>query len=137
MYTASCLCGEIQLEIHQNIDKIYVCHCRSCQKAQGAAFAAVAVIDKDQLQIRQGQVALKQFESSAGKHRVFCSQCGSPLWSQRDDLPALLRLRVGIINEVLNIPIYSHAYLAEKANWYMLAESSAYRCDGKYMEPES
>lgn len=47
MYTASCLCGEIQLDIHQNIDKIYVCHCKSCQKAQGAAFAAVAVIEKN------------------------------------------------------------------------------------------
>lgn len=75
-------------------------------------------------------MALKAFESSPGKYRVFCSQCGSPLWSQREDLPELLRLRIGLLNEALDVPIYSHAYLAEKATWYPLVDSTAQHFSG-------
>lgn len=46
MYTASCLCGEIEFNIKQRVDKIFICHCQQCQKAQGSAFVAVAVIER-------------------------------------------------------------------------------------------
>lgn len=36
-YTASCLCNGVQLRINAELEPIMVCHCKQCQKAQGAA----------------------------------------------------------------------------------------------------
>lgn len=45
-YTASCLCNGIQLRINAELEPIMVCHCKQCQKAQGAAFAAITQVQK-------------------------------------------------------------------------------------------
>lgn len=58
MYTASCLCGAIQLKINTEIPKIFVCHCQQCQKTQGSAFVAIAPIHKQDLEILTGQEQL-------------------------------------------------------------------------------
>ncbi|CAB1221782.1 GFA family protein [Acinetobacter bouvetii] len=56
MYKASCLCGGVQIRIKQEIQNIYVCYCKQCQKAQGSAFVAIAPIDLKNLQIYEGQM---------------------------------------------------------------------------------
>jgi hypothetical protein len=117
MYTASCLCGAIQIDIQHEISEINICHCQQCQKAQGGAFAAVAVISKSDLQIKAGLKEIQSYYSSASKKRCFCQICASPLWSERDELPDVIRLRVGLINEPLNVQKLNHAFLDEKSLW--------------------
>lgn len=117
MYSANCLCGAIQLDIQQEIAEINVCHCHQCQKAQGGAFAAITVVSKSNLQIKAGQEHIKSYYSSASKKRCFCQICASPLWSERDELPDVIRLRVGLINESMSVVKVNHAFLDEKASW--------------------
>ena len=45
IYTASCLCNGIQLNINAELNPIMVCHCKQCQK-QRAAFAAITQVQK-------------------------------------------------------------------------------------------
>ncbi|QIO05831.1 GFA family protein [Acinetobacter shaoyimingii] len=118
MYTATCLCGVIHIEINQQIDQIYICHCKACQKAQGGAFVAVTTISTENFQIKFGLEYLAEYYSSLNKKRVFCLKCASPIYSARLDLPEVLRLRVGIIDQPLTAKIYSHAFIDEKAEWY-------------------
>ncbi|EBA01350.1 hypothetical protein MELB17_01190 [Marinobacter sp. ELB17] len=61
---------------------------------------------------------LKSFEASPGKQRVFCSECGSPIYSKKDALPGVLRIRVGLINEPLSSKPVAHCYTGSKANWW-------------------
>lgn len=131
MYTASCLCNGIQLKISQNISKILVCHCKQCQKAQGAAFVAIAPIEIKNLNIIQGKELLSEYYATENKKRVFCSQCASPIYSARLDLPDVIRLRVGIINEDINAKIYSHAFTQYKACWFDLPDDGALIFDEK------
>ncbi len=122
MYTASCLCGGIQLKIHAEIPHVFVCHCQQCQKAQGSAFVAIAPIETKDLEFVKGQQLCSEYYATANKKRVFCKNCGSPLFSARLDLPKVIRLRVGIINEPLKAEIASHAFTDYKAAWFEILD---------------
>lgn len=66
-YTASCLCSGIQLRINTELEPIMVCHCKQCQKAQGAAFTAITQVQKSDLEIVQGENLLQAYFASPNK----------------------------------------------------------------------
>lgn len=118
MYTGSCLCGEITFTISGELDPIQVCHCSQCRKAQGSAFVTNIPVKESEFELTSGINQLKSFESSPGKQRVFCSHCGSPIYSKHVKLPGVIRVRAGTLNEDLKTrPIY-HIYFDSKANWF-------------------
>lgn len=122
MHRGSCLCGKVRYEYSGAIEEISRCHCRQCQKAQGGAFVAVAPVRSHRFSIVEGQSLLKEFRASPGKVRVFCTECGSPLYSARDDLPEVKRLRVGTLDtNVGNVPQY-HAFVDFNPEWYEICD---------------
>lgn len=133
MYTASCLCNGIQIKINQDISKIFVCHCHQCQKAQGSAFVAITPIETQNLKIIQGKELLGEYFSTALKKRIFCKHCASPIFSARIDLPEIVRLRVGIINEPLTAKVYSHAFTKYKACWFNLSDDDTLKFEEKLL----
>jgi hypothetical protein len=117
-YTGSCLCTGVSFRIESELEPIQICHCVQCRKAQGGAFAAVSPVAASAFSFTSGEHLLKSYESSPGKERVFCGHCGSPVFSRRAALPGVLRIRVGLINEPLNVRPASHAYTASRCNWW-------------------
>ena len=117
-YTAQCLCRGISFRIDGELAPIQICHCSQCRHAQGAAFAANIPVDESALHFDSGRELMTEYESTPGKKRAFCKRCGSPIYSRRDNLPGVLRIRAGLINEPLASSIGFHAYVASKANWY-------------------
>lgn len=126
MYTASCLCGGVKIQINQCISEIFVCHCRQCQKGQGSAFVAVATIEKNNMIFLQGEALLGEYFATPNKKRVFCKRCASPIFSARMDLPEIIRLRVGIVDQALDqAKVYSHAFTDFKACWFDLPNDTS------------
>lgn len=121
-YTGSCLCGGVQFEIEGAIPPIQICHCMQCRKAQGTALVTNVPIETKAFTLRQGGELLASYESSPGKVRVFCKQCGSPIFSKRDTLPDVLRIRLGLINEPVDAPLLAHFYTGSKANWWPICD---------------
>ena len=125
MYTASCLCGAVELHLLvDQLNPINVCHCKQCQKAQGGGFAAIIQIELKKLKIVKGQHSLKSYFATEDKKRVFCENCGSPIYSARINLPDIVRLRVGLINEDIDVDICSHAYVNNKAKWDRICDNA-------------
>lgn len=118
MYTGSCLCGGVRFRIDGELAPIQICHCTQCRKAQGTPFATNTPVQAAAFQLQSGAELLRSFESSPGKHRVFCGRCGSPLYSERDTLPGVLRIRAGLINEPLSVKPVAHCHTGSKANWW-------------------
>ena len=56
-------------------------------------------VDQNQFELISGQELLKAYFHTPNKARVFCQQCGSPIYSYRTDLPNIVRLRLGTITE--------------------------------------
>ncbi|MQX51924.1 GFA family protein [Alcanivorax sediminis] len=118
MYTGSCLCGGVAFEIAGELEPIQVCHCQQCRKAQGTALVTNIPVKTEALHWVQGEALLKSFESSPGKKRVFCRECGSPLYSCLDSLPGVVRIRAGLLNEPLKTRPAFHFYVASACNWW-------------------
>jgi hypothetical protein len=123
LYTGSCLCGGVQFQIHGEMEPIQVCHCSQCRKAQGTPFATNTPVARAAFTLVKGAELLKEFESSPGKKRVFCSTCGSPLFSHKDSLPGILRIRAGLINEPLHARPVAHFYTGSKCNWWPINDT--------------
>jgi hypothetical protein len=117
LHQGSCLCGGVRYELDFEPLAIARCHCRLCRKASGSAFVAVAVVPIDALRIVAGEALLKPYESSPGKRRLFCANCGSPIYSEADARPGLLRLRIGLLDTPLATRSGWHAMTAHKAEW--------------------
>ncbi|HEV7914622.1 MAG TPA: GFA family protein [Albitalea sp.] len=122
-HTGSCLCGGVRFCIESELAPIQVCHCSQCRKAQGGPFAAVIPVNVAAFRLLGGEDLLKVYESSPGKQRVFCSHCGSPVYSRRPALPGVLRVRAGLIDEPLHARPASHAYTGSKCSWWPIADA--------------
>ena len=122
MHHGACLCGTIRYEIDGDIGPIVLCHCSDCRKAQGSAFAATTPVKASELRVVSGAHALKAFESSPGKQRCFCSECGSPIFSRLVSRPDVVRLRVGTLDSKVTTTPIAHIYAASKAEWFDIAD---------------
>ncbi|SDE14434.1 Uncharacterized conserved protein [Paracoccus isoporae] len=72
--TGGCQCGAIRYRIDA-LGRSSVCHCRMCQRAFGAFYAALVVANG--LEWTQGTP--RYFTSSNISKRGFCADCGTPL----------------------------------------------------------
>jgi len=81
--TGGCQCGAIRFALSAPPLKVSICHCRMCQKASGAPFAAFADIDRADFAWTRGAPAT--FRSSSIAERDFCGACGTPLSFRRID----------------------------------------------------
>jgi hypothetical protein len=117
-----CLCNGVRYEYDGSIEEISMCHCSLCRKAQGSAYVAVSPIETSRFRIIQGQELLKEFRAVPYKARVFCSNCGSPIYSARDDLPGVRRLRLGTVETPFECKKAFHIYVGSKAAWEAIGD---------------
>lgn len=121
--SGSCLCGDVKYSIGQDIGSIMHCHCNKCRKAHGSAFSSVAKIEDQNFSLQDDLKQLKSYQSSEGKHRHFCSNCGSQIYAKRDNTDFII-LRLGTLNDctMMNTDYREskHIWLSEKACWYNL-----------------
>ena len=119
MHTGSCLCGAVKFEVRGEIGPAaYYCHCSRCRKSSGSAFASNAVVAAKDFFVVQGEQSLKTFSTSAGVHRQFCSVCGSPIVSRRENMPEIVRIRLGTLDTPLPLAPSAHIFVASKADWF-------------------
>ena len=118
MIEGGCLCGAVRYAITGPLADIQVCHCHSCQKAQGGPFATNIPVDRSCFEWLGGQAHIRSHESSPGKHHLFCGCCGSPLISRRDDAPQTVRVRAGTLDRAPAVRIAVHAFTAEAVPWW-------------------
>ena len=121
--TADCLCAGVRIEITGKLGPVVTCHCTQCRKASGSAFAANADVRRKYWRFVSGEALIREFESSPGKFRAFCSRCGSPVYSRSEGAPDVLRIRLGILNEDPGRRPLAHFHVASKAPWFEIADA--------------
>ncbi|RAW06488.1 GFA family protein [Halomonas elongata] len=113
----SCLCGGIQYEVMGPLGQAMYCHCQKCRKSNGTAFALNAAIQASDFTLKAGSELLKSHASSEDARRHFCSNCGSPIYSQRSSMPDVLRLRVGTLDDDADLEKVAHIFVGSRASW--------------------
>ena len=122
MITGNCLCKGIKFEIDGELEPIQMCHCKECREAQGTPFVTNIPVNRKEFRIVAGQELLSSFESSPGKQRLFCSQCGSPILCQRDGQPDVVRIRAGLLNDPIDARPAFHIFVGDKASWWEIQD---------------
>lgn len=118
MIKGSCLCGSVKYEISGSVGDIVHCHCQTCRKAHGSAFSSVAAIKDEDFNL-SGLDSLKSYESSKGKHRYFCTNCGTQVYAKRENTPHII-LRLGSLDSDINSTEKEHIWVSQKASWYRI-----------------
>ena len=60
---------------------------------------------------------LREYESSPGKHRAFCSRCGSPIYARLAENRDTLRIRLGSLDTPFAKQPRAHTWVSDKASW--------------------
>jgi hypothetical protein len=96
---------------------MYYCHCVMCRKATGTSFATNMWVRVEDFVILTGREHLKPYRSSHDEFRHFCSNCGSPVYSEPEHRRGILSIRCGLLDDDPSIRPTQHIYTAFKAPW--------------------
>ena len=123
MHTGSCLCGSVTYTVDGDLNDFGYCHCTSCRKASGTAYGANSGINRESVSYQDPNQQIKKYESSPGKFRVFCGNCGSPLYAYLATTPHLIRIRLGSLDTPFNKTVKAHTFVSDKASWETIEDT--------------
>ena len=117
--TGSCLCGTIRYTISAPVAELRACHCRNCQKTSGAAGSVNAAIKSADFRLVQGKPKRYTAVADSGRtlNRYFCGDCGSPIYSQREQTPENMVVRAGTFDNAGDMKITHHIWTKSKRPW--------------------
>ena len=99
--SGGCACGAIRYTCTATPLFCLNCHCRDCQRESGGAFVPVMAVPKAAFEVVQGSPRHFDLTADSGKatRRVFCGDCGSPLFGLPGVAPELAMLRAGSLDD--------------------------------------
>jgi hypothetical protein len=97
MVDGQCLCGKVRFEVSGNLGDVKLCYCELCRRANGTAFSANVRLPITSYKLLAGCGLIREYESSPGAFRAFCSICGSPVFARVTSDPATIRVRLGTL----------------------------------------
>lgn len=114
-HTGKCLCGEVKIEVSGDALWVGHCHCPSCQKALGGAFATYAGFKKENVRLTGDTLTV--FRSSPGVTRRFCSKCGSAISFEGEAWPDELHIHVALMKDAALFEPEGHTYVRNRLPW--------------------
>ena len=123
MQKGSCLCSSIRYQINGEVSEFGYCHCKSCRKASGSAHGANIGVERKNLYLDDPDRNMKEYESSPGKLRAFCGNCGSPIYAYLRSNPDVVRIRLGTLDTELGKTAKAHTFVRDKADWDVIEGS--------------
>jgi hypothetical protein len=88
----------VRFEIDGPLRSARYCHCTRCQRRTGTAASAQARFDGDALRFVSGEDLLGTWQPDGGFAKLFCSRCGSSLFSRDPGDSRVMSVRLGAID---------------------------------------
>jgi hypothetical protein len=128
-----CACGAVRYRMTGAPIFVHCCHCRSCQRETGSAFALNVLIEADRVALLEGEVELVNTpsESGAGQKIFRCPHCRVALWSNYA-MPVgdkIRFVRAGTLDDPDSIAPDIHIFTRSKVPWLVLADGVPVRAD--------
>jgi hypothetical protein len=123
------MCGGIRFEVTEPPVSAVWCHCTRCQRRTGTAASIQARLVPGSLKILQGEGLLRAWTPPRGFAKVFCSECGSQMWSQSTTDPDVISVRFGVFDSDPGVRPTAHQFVADAATWDTLPDDGLPRYD--------
>lgn len=127
--TGGCLCGSVRFEITARLSGASYCHCTRCQRRTGTAASVQAFFDGSSLRIVAGEELVRSYRPPSGFEKLFCSDCGSALFSRNPADPSQMSVRFGAFDEDPGVRPSWRQFVAYAAAWEPIPEDGLPRFD--------
>ena len=120
MLSGKCECGAVRYRVADEFLYAANCHCSNCRAATGSAFKAFAGIEREKLEVVDGQDGLFVWgEDDLNNTR--CAVCGSFLFSVVRD-GAYVHVALGSLVDAPSIRPTEHIFVGSKAPWFEITD---------------
>ena len=122
--SGGCLCGAVKYEFDKpNLISAHHCHCIDCQKSTGSGKATIFVLPSEAIQM-EGKLKFHSTPTASGRNmsRGFCEECGSPVLSFIEEMPAVKFVKAGSLDDSSWLKIDSSFYSSSAYSWSPIDE---------------
>jgi hypothetical protein len=111
------MCGGVRFEVNEPLVSAGYCHCTRCQRRTGSAASVSARIEPGSLRVTQGENLIQAWSPGDGYAKLFCSACGSALWSRHPDDHDAISIRLGAFDGDPGVRPSYRQFVAFAAPW--------------------
>jgi len=114
-----CQCKKISYSFeHSKLISAHHCHCKDCQRATGSGKATIMIVPKKHLTL-EGELKYFEVKGSSGSHirRGFCEHCGSGILSYAKEVPHILYIKAGTLDDSTWLKIDSNFFTDSSHAW--------------------
>ena len=115
--TGGCVCGGVRFEVTEPPLYASYCHCMRCQRRTGTAASPQARLAPGSLRVVAGADLVRAHQPPGGDPEVFCSVCGSPLWSRHPTDDEIVSVWFGAFDSDPGISPAYRQFVAYAAQW--------------------
>ena len=120
MLNGRCECRAVRYRVPDEFLYAANCHCSNCRAGTGSAFKAFAGIEREKLEILEGEETLLVWGDDEGNH-TRCGICGSLLYSVVRD-GAYVHVAMGSLVDEPTIRPTEHIFVGSKAPWFEITD---------------
>ncbi len=122
-----CLCGAVRFEITAPLSSAGYCHCTHCQRRTGTGSSANGRVAQSGFRMLQGSEQLRSFSPPGGVPKLFCSICGSALFSRDPFSDAEVAVRLGALDRDPGIRPDYRQFVDSASSWEPLPDDGLTR----------
>jgi hypothetical protein len=115
--TGGCLCGGVRFELTAPPLHASYCHCTRCQRRTGTAASAQAAVEPGSVRVTAGEDLIRAYEPDGGYAKLFCSACGSALFSRPPGETQPTSVRMGAFDDDPGVRPSFRTHVASAAAW--------------------
>lgn len=117
-HQGGCRCGAVRYSTETAALDTKICHCRDCQYASGTAFSSIAYFPRAAVAFT-GAMTGYAVKGSAGLTvtRFFCPTCGSPVYSELAEMPDVVFIKTGSLDNPAAVEPSGHMWWDSKIAW--------------------
>lgn len=120
MMTGGCACGAVRYEVEVNLNAVFFCHCKICQKLSGTPAAIDALVKPGTMKFIRGEP--KFYQSSPFAKRGFCEECGSRLFWTAPEKRDWDNIPIGSLDNPEKVLPSEHICVESQISWYKVNE---------------
>ena len=132
--TGGCLCGLVRYEISAAPVACINCHCRTCQKATGAAYLALMFVPSSDLTISGNYKEYPTIAASGNIiYRAFCPECGTALFGRNSAFTKLRPVAAATLDDPAIFKPQKDMWIVDAQPWDFMNPDLT-KCDGNFWQ---
>jgi hypothetical protein len=117
-----CSCGEVRFAVKNAFEYAFYCHCSRCRARTGSAFAAIAGIGIDQVEVHTGNEHLSIEGECSDGYGARCGKCHGFLFAAVRNRQ-YMHVAMGVLAGTPSRLPDHHIYVGSKAPWFQITDA--------------